>query len=107
MKVVNQAAIVNPEWSLVIEKFAFNSFDSSMSCEAGKVIEQVDFLAALVFLIIWLLIAPQFVLIRAGREFIIDFIGMLSKVALLFIIKYVVQYSEFYALVCGAFVIVF
>jgi hypothetical protein len=61
---------------------------------------------SLIFLVVWLLVVPQFVLFRAGREYIIDYVGMTTKFALLVIIKYVLQFSEFYAMVIGSFIIV-
>jgi hypothetical protein len=103
----NEAKTIKPELALAVEAHSFNLFDSSMNCDSiNGNFASWEIYASIGFMLLWLLVVPQFVLFRAGREYIIDYIGITTKFLLLVVIKYVLHVSEFYAMVCGSFVVV-
>lgn len=105
----SQATLSTPEWLANVDSRSFNFYDSSIQCDSDPLslytTSQFYFSAA--FVVAWIAIVPLPVLTRAGRELIIEYFGILSKVALLVIVKFVVHLSQFYAWVSGAFVITF
>ena len=60
----------------------------------------------MVFGVIWLVLAPVYVLSKNASCFFVDYLGLLLKVALLIDIKFYMNVSQFYALVGGFLVIV-
>lgn len=93
--------------SLSTLDYGFNFFDSSVSCSPTGFYSSASFAFAALYIIGWTILAPIYVLRRAGREFAIDAVGSGVKVIMLGLAVYGPFISELQASVLGAFMMAF
>lgn len=85
----------------------FNFYDSSVSCAPAEIYSSASFAFAVLYVISWTILAPIYVLHRAGREFAIDAVGLGVKVVMLGLAIYGPFISELQTSVLGAFMMAF
>jgi hypothetical protein len=78
----------NAEDAEDVKDIYLNYFDSSVRCSEDIFVSS-DFEAFLLFIVVWLILAPSYLLLRLKREFIIETYGMGAKFILLLTIKYI------------------
>ena len=87
-----------------VEGMYFNYFDSSIKC-SREIYVSTDFYAGLLFVIIWLGIAPSYLLLKLHREFVIETFGMIAKLLILVSVKYISRLNQTFSKFIGTSII--
>ena len=69
--------------TLALSNQGFNLYDSSITCIPSDTFSSSSFVLTIIYIICWNVIAPIYVLQKAGREFVIDAVGLIVKVIML------------------------
>lgn len=117
LQVASEAAKGKAEWSAAVSQLAVHTFDSSLRCDPASSLpttgpsgEKVwsnsnEYTGLIFFAVVFLILAPLYLLVVAAREVVIDFAGLLCKAALVLISKQYMFASEWAAAVAAAVVV--
>lgn len=61
----------------------------------------------MIFIIIWLVIAPTYAMVKGGAEYMIEYSGVVVKLVLLLVAKNVLRLNEFNKALVAAFVVTY
>ena len=74
-----------------------NLLDSSYECGYDSLYNQKKFYVVIGHAIIWLILAPIYILCMSPREYAIEIFNMLAKSLLILLSKYIINYQENFA----------
>jgi hypothetical protein len=86
---------------------AFNYYDSAMACDSSTIANSGTFFSFLGYVLIWVVLAPTYLLLKNRKEFIIEYFGLIIKLVLVVVAQFAPFMTEFQVGVAGAFLITF
>jgi hypothetical protein len=86
---------------------AFNYYDSAIVCDSAAIASPGMLVCFLGYVLIWVVLAPTYLLLRSHREFIIEYFGLIIKLVLVIVAQFAPFMTGFQVGVAGAFLVTF
>lgn len=86
---------------------AFNYYDSAMVCDSAAIASSGMIICFLGYVLIWVVLAPTYLLLRSRKEFIIEYFGLIIKLVLVIVAQFAPFMTEFQVGVAGVFLVTF
>lgn len=74
---------------------AFNYYDSAMVCDSAAIASYGMISCFLAYVLIWVVLAPTFLLLKSRKEFIIEYFGLIIKLVLVIVAQFAPFMTEF------------
>jgi hypothetical protein len=84
---------------------AFNYYDSAMVCDSSAVASAGTVICFLGYVLVWVVLAPSYLLLKSSKEFIIEYFGLIVKLVLVIVAQFAPFMTEFQVGVAGAFLV--
>ena len=86
---------------------AFNYYDSAMVCDSAAIASSGMIICFLSYVLVWVVLAPTYLLLKSRNEFIIEYVGLIIKLVLVIVAQFAPFMTEFQVGVAGAFLVTF